>query len=50
MQKVVEFYRCPDGNAAYKEFCDMMKNDKSVCLKRANTMCLCVLFACSTSD
>ena len=26
IQKVVEYYRQPDGRVQYKEFCDMMEN------------------------
>ena len=33
IQKVVEFYRCPDESVAYKEFCDMLENGKSLWLK-----------------
>ena len=50
IHKVVEFYRCPDGNVTYKEFCDMMENGKSLWLKRVNAMCLCLLIASSTSN
>ena len=28
IQKIVEFYREPDGRVRYKEFCDMMENGK----------------------
>ena len=30
IQKVVEYYRLPDGRIQYKEFCDAMEN--GVCL------------------
>lgn len=26
IQKVVEFYRLPDGRVLYKDFCDLMEN------------------------
>lgn len=29
IQKVVEFYRQPDGRVAYKDFCDIMENGKN---------------------
>jgi len=28
IQKVVEYYRQPDGRVQYKEFCDMMENGR----------------------
>ena len=28
IQKVVEYYRQPDGRIKYKEFCDIMENGK----------------------
>ncbi len=28
IQKIVDYYRIPDGRVRYKEFCDMMENGK----------------------
>ena len=28
IQKVLEYYRQPDGRVKYKEFCDIMENGK----------------------
>ena len=30
IQKVVEYYRTPDGRIRYKEFCDMMENGETL--------------------
>ena len=34
IQKVVEYYRKPDGRVQYKEFCDMMENGEKVFFAR----------------
>jgi len=36
VQKVMEYYRQPDGRVLYKEFCDMMENGKSLSLRNVS--------------